>query len=567
MSIEKIADRVIETDVLLMGGGIAGCPAAAKAAEHGLKVTLAEKAKTDRSGSGGGGSDHWPGAYPRGMTPQEFLEIWNAELPHYYGAGGYWSDPNLMYRLYANGFWALEELEKFGVTMKWDDGALRPMSGYGVREGGRPVLRVHWQNVKPEMAAGVRKAGVNVLDRTMVVDLLTNNGTVVGATALNTRTGEFIVIKAKAVIIATGLFARCYNSEQPASWKYKMRYHWSPATASGDGWAVAYRAGAELSSMELHGGTYRWRDDLCLPFGQMGNEGVSGTHYAWDGEENPGWRHLTPYMYAELEQKGKLPIYASLEPIPDEYQKRIEMGIADERMISLKIAEDRGFNPRTHRYELMDNRQHHFMAPAGIAVDNEFKSSLKGLFAVGDSSAGVHNFCNASTGGFLIGDDIRSVVNEADEPVIDEAQVESQKQTALAPLFAKGDTESLELESAIRYVCDRYVGVYRAEGKLREGVRRLGSLRREFMPRLMAKNPHHLMRCLEVRNIMDLAGAHIQACVERKETHGDHIRIDYPDVDQSRLTMLTYQRMENGKPVLEVRRMPEFNAELAKEEK
>jgi len=83
MSIEKIADRVIETDVLLMGGGIAGCPAAAKAAEHGLKVTLAEKAKTDRSGSGGGGSDHWPGAYPRGMTPQEFLEIWNAELPHY----------------------------------------------------------------------------------------------------------------------------------------------------------------------------------------------------------------------------------------------------------------------------------------------------------------------------------------------------------------------------------------------------------------------------------------------------------------------------------------------------
>jgi len=540
MSIEQMADKIIETDVLVMGGGIAGCPAAAKAAEHGLKVTLAEKAKIDRSGSGGQGSDHWPGAHPRGMTPQEFTEAWNAEMPTYYGVGGYWSNSNLLYRLYANGFWALEELEKFGVTMKWDDGELRPISGFGVREGGRPVL-------------------------------LTNEGAVVGATAVNTRTGEFIVIKAKAVIIATGLFARCYNSEQPASWKYKFRYHWCPATVAGDGWAVAYRAGAELANMEMHGGTYRWRDDLTLPFGQMGNEGVYGTHYTWDGEEDPGWRHglghLRPLEYVELEQKGKLPIYASLEPIPDDYHRRIEVAIADERMISLKIAEDRGFNPRTHRYELMDNRQHHFMAPAGVDVNNEFQSSLKGLFTIGDSAAGLHNFCNASTSGFLIGDDIKTYIDAADEPVIDEAQVESQKEVVLAPLAVKDGTEPLELESAIRYICDRYVGVLRAEGKLREGMRRLGSLKREFIPKLMAKNPHHLMRCLEVRNIMDLAGVHIQACMERKETRGDHIRIDYPDADPSRLAMLTYQRMEDGKPVIEVRNMQEFKPELAKEAK
>ena len=78
---------------------------------------------------------------------------------------------------------------------------------------------------------------------------LQNNGSVVGATAVNTRTGEFMVIKAKATIVATGLFARLYNPETPLFWKYKFRYHWCPATVSGDGWGMAYRAGAELACM------------------------------------------------------------------------------------------------------------------------------------------------------------------------------------------------------------------------------------------------------------------------------------------------------------------------------
>ena len=73
MALEHIDDKVLETDVLVIGGGIAGCAAAAKAAEHGLNVTLTEKSKTDRSGTSGQGIDHYGGALPRGMTPQEFL--------------------------------------------------------------------------------------------------------------------------------------------------------------------------------------------------------------------------------------------------------------------------------------------------------------------------------------------------------------------------------------------------------------------------------------------------------------------------------------------------------------
>ena len=75
MSLEQVADRVIETDVLIDGGGITVCAAAAKAAENGLHVTLVEKAKTDRSSTSGQGIDHYGRAFPRGMTQQEFLDV------------------------------------------------------------------------------------------------------------------------------------------------------------------------------------------------------------------------------------------------------------------------------------------------------------------------------------------------------------------------------------------------------------------------------------------------------------------------------------------------------------
>jgi len=559
MALEQVADRVVDTDVLVVGGGIGGCCAAAKAAEHDLNVTLAEKSKTDRSGSAGQGIDHYGGALIHERTPEEFRADCSDPRRMAFG-GGQFLDPNIAYRLCKNGFWTLQELEKLGVTMRWDDGDFR-VCVFGMN---RPCLRVHWQNVKPEMAAAVRKMGVNVLERTMVVDLLANKGEVVGATAVNTRTGEFIVIKAKATVIATGLFARCYDPETPLPWKYKYRYHWCPATVSGDGWAVAYRAGAELASMELSGGGARWRDDLNLSFGNMLNEGIAARRITWMGEEYVG---QSATNYAEMEQQGLTPLYYSFEHLPDDFHKRIEVAYADERLVSFKIAEDRGFNPRIHRYEVMDNRPHQFMVFSGINADGDFKASVNGLYAIGDCVAGCHTVGAAAAGGLLLGDSIHTFVSGAGEPAVDEAQVESQKQTVLAPLAVKDGTEPTELECAIRYICTRYVGSLRAEGKLREGIRRLGSLRRVFLPRLMAKNPHYLMRCLEVRNIMGLAEVHMQACLERKETRADHFRLDYPEIDPSRQNLLTYQRMEGGKPVLELREMPElkpeFKAELA----
>lgn len=569
MASPKIADKVVETDVLVMGAGLGGCPAAAKAAEHGLNVTLVEKSKPERSGACAMGRDELQPFTREGVTA---LDIVKSQLRQ--RRSGSLRDPNVLYKIIDNSLWALEELERLGITMKWGDGTYHWTAfGSGTFGSGTEAklsLSVPWLNVKPEMAAAVRKRGVNVVERTMIVDLLTNNGKVVGATAVNTRTGEFIVIKAKAVVIAAGKFVRHYNPTTPASWKYKMHYEYFPG--SGDGYAVAYRAGVDLTCMELmRGGNSP--DELLLRGCHFGEEGlVSPKIFASTGEEIPNPRQISsmgPLEYIESERKGLAPFYRSLEDVPEDFHKRIEVAVVHERLLQFKLSEDRGFNPRIHPYEI--GYPHHHTAhdhATGIKVDEDLKGSFKGVYAIGDCDSSIGNGCvGAITSGFLVGDNVDRYVSEAGEAEVDEAQVQSQKQAVLAPLKVKDGVEPMELECTIRYICEEYASILKSQGRLREGLRRLGSLKRVFLPKLMAINPHYLMRCLEVRNIMDLAEVYLRACLERKETRGDYIRLDYPETNPSLGNKRICQRIENGKAVLEIKEVPALKPEYAKEKK
>jgi len=153
------------------------------------------------------------------------------------------------------------------------------------------------------------------------------------------------------------------------------------------------------------------------------------------------------------------------------------------------------------------------------------------------------------------------------DPSVDEGQVESSREKAYAPLNGgKRDIEPMDLETSVRYICERYVGLLRSEGKMNEGLRRIGSLRKFVVPRVKAKNPHQLMRYLEATNILDMAEVHIQSCLERKETRGNFMRVDYPDRDPGRDNNLTHQRLENGKPVIYFQGVPDLKPELMKED-
>ena len=566
MSYTRITDnKIINTDVLVIGGGMGGCPAAWKAAEYGLRVMLVEKAQVERSGHAAAGMDTVMDFVPEDMKILDFLKLVQDSENFLYGPGRT-TNPNVLYKIFTSAWWALEEMEKMGLPMKWDNGSYHFVRNLFFANKVSTMMVVHFLDAKPRMAAALRKRNVNVLNRTMVVDLLTHNGRVVGATAVNTRTSEFIVIKAKAVIIATAALARAYEAETPQFYKYKMRYHGAPGAVSGDGWAMGYRAGAELVNLDIgNSWQYRIRDDITMDMGTLTHgDGVPGKVFTWKGDSIPC---LTVQMYDQIERHGLDPVYLSMANYPEDYQKRAEISVADERMISLKMSEDRGFDPKLHRFEQMANKPHNFATCAGLAVDENFKTTLDGLFCIGDSTSGLRSCGWAIISGLCTAESLPGYINVTSEPVLDEAQIESQKQTAMAPLLLSEGTEPMELEVSIRYICEHYVSMHKNEGKLLEGLRRLGSLRRKFLPEMTAKNPHYLMRALEARNIMDLAELHMRACLERRESRGYYVRTDYPDRDPSRDTMSAYQRLENGKPVLEIREVPDLKPEYVKEGK
>jgi succinate dehydrogenase/fumarate reductase flavoprotein subunit len=270
--------------------------------------------------------------------------------------------------------------------------------------------------------------------------------------------------------------------------------------------------------------SYHIHDDSSIVYSALGgNDGIRSRVLTWEGREVS---NLPTATYDEMEKKGLDPFYQSLEWLPDDFLKRVEAHCADDTMIALKLAEDRGFNYKTHRFQLAWNTPVSSGPSSGIYIDEDFQTTIKGLYAIGEAGyCRVSGCCSAATSGLLLGDSIEKVISGTKEPVIEVAQVENQKQVSVAPLAVEDGIEPMEMECAIREICEHYCGmVIRSEGRLREGLRRLGSLRRVFLPKLMARNPHYLLRCLEVRNLLDVAELHLEACLERKETRGAYVR-------------------------------------------
>ena len=263
-----------DTDVLILGGGIAGCHAAISAAKKGVRVTLVEKGAVTRSGMGGAGVDHWQGACTNpcsGVSPEEFAGATIRALNGFEcGIGRY---------IKAKESWdALLDCERMGVQVRdvndefrgapFRDEATKLMFAYDYKN--KHTLRVYGENMKPRLRAELRRLGVSVLDRVTATSLLTEFGKqgnrVIGATGVNVRTGEFHSIRARATVITMARAGRL--------WLLSTEFHGSATYFdgpgnTGDGIAMGWRAGAEFVMMT---GNSDWETNpfRYVPYG-MGN--------------------------------------------------------------------------------------------------------------------------------------------------------------------------------------------------------------------------------------------------------------------------------------------------------
>jgi hypothetical protein len=248
----------IVSDVLVIGGGVAGLQAAINAARLGAKVVVLERAHAKRSGCGGAGVDHWHGAVTNPcskVTPEQYT------MACYNSMKG-WTGAHVRYIITKESWDTLLECEKMGIQIRdvrdefkganFRDEKTKLMFAYDYHN--RHVIRVWGWNIKPRLYEEAVRLGVNIQNRMMPTALLTAGGKqgarVVGATAVNTHNGEFNIFRAKATVITTGGSAgrlAYFAPELTASGSM------SDMNAAGVGQALGWNAGAELVGAEASG--------------------------------------------------------------------------------------------------------------------------------------------------------------------------------------------------------------------------------------------------------------------------------------------------------------------------
>ncbi len=244
----------ISADVLIVGGGVAGCHAAVSAARSGAKVVLVETGHAKRSGSGGAGVDHWHGACTNPCSKVTPLDYTQAVMECAHG----YSNGIARYIICSEGWDTLLECEEMGVQIRdvldefkgadFRDEETKLMFAYDYAN--RHVIRIWGYDIKPRLFYEMKRLGVEIYNRTVVTSLLTEGGRqgarVVGATGVNMRTGEFYLFKSKATIVASGGGNRLFSFAPEVTAAGSM----GNMNGAGVGHAIGWKAGAEFVLME-----------------------------------------------------------------------------------------------------------------------------------------------------------------------------------------------------------------------------------------------------------------------------------------------------------------------------
>ena len=591
-------ENEVTADVLVVGGGIAGCHAAINAAKKGARVAIVEKGATVRSGSGGAGVDHWGAALTNPLsqiTPDQLVERPTRQ--------DYAPDLNgiIRYITLMESWDTLLDMEKMGMKFRdendefagapFRDDKTKIMFAYDYV--GRNNIRVRGgAKVKVHLYKELRRLGVQIYDRVMATSLLTEGGKpgarVIGATGVNIRTGEFYIFRAKATVLTTAHFSRIwvFSTELAGS----DVDHDDP-NCIGDGSAAAWKAGALFTHMERSKGPTS--GGLSWPRFAIGSQtntwypcnlvDANGKEIPWvDGygndittveERTQSHREAqpTPELPGRIIDGEFLqPLYADLPSMP-EYERRAIFGLmvgneGKTRVPVYQVYTEAGFDPDKDMLQapiISREAGGEGLGPplwrtgaaggswsgGGVVVDWDLKTNLEGLYAAGNQVAanwGGHP--GAATTGRYAGRKAATYAKTAKAPAPDRRQIDEEKNRVYQPIGHNGDVSWKELHAGISRVMQIYCGEFKSEKMLERGLWWLNSIRESEAERVMVRNPHELVRYLECQTRLTISEMIIHACLARKASSRplDFKRIDYPQVDPPEWNKFVTTRLENG---------------------
>ena len=538
--------KTVTADVLVLGGGLSGCMAAINAADHGAKVVVVEKSHIERSGAAGTGNDHFwfwdPEIHTqRGWTiPDMVRDI------SYDGAYGKTKaglmDQELLEIVAEGTKEAVDRLESWGVQFRYDK--IYPWNlQYEAPDGGKryrivPQFQSEWdtlnydgRDIKKRLAEQCRERGVDVYNRVAATGLLTRDGRAVGATGVHMRTGEFHVFKAKAVVIATGMDQWRLFKPQSGDWFNSQ----SPPYITGDGEAMAIRAGAEVFILQAgkttHNGFQYWRGlcrsspaaTTCYPAGRLVNSAreVMIRH--------PAAREPMRVRRENVEQsvrEGKTPFYLDWTDATEEETQYAEWSYGNEGLCwgLLEIMKDLGIDFRRDMIELeLEEPGRNTGGFLALFIDTDCRTSLDGLYAcspvqfAGEVAAPTYVVL-----GWRSGVKAAQYAEGVAEPVLDPVQVESEETRVTSPLEAEEGYAWQEVNKMLNNVMEeykKYVAGFNPPGaddkmSLTGLENTLAMLLKLKQAPMKARDPHELVRCNEVMNLIDVAILMVKAAFE-----------------------------------------------------
>lgn len=535
----------ISTDILIIGGGTAGCYAALTVSENSdKKVLICEKAHIKRSGCLAAGVNALNAYIVEGRKPQDYVDYAKKD------ADGIVRE-DLLLTMSEKLNEVTDRLEKLGLVILKDE------NGKYVTRGNRN-LKINGENIKPILADAVEKAkNVTVLNRVNIFDYSVKDNKINGAFGFGIESGIFYTIEAKAVIIATGGAAGLYKPNNPGFSRHKM---WYPPFNTGAGYAMGIRAGAEMTTFEMRFIALRCKDTIA-PTGTLA-QGVGAKQINSLGEVYETKYGLTTservYGTVNENQEGRGPCYLRTEGITaeqDESLLKAYLNMAPSQTI--KWIES-GRNPSRQNVEIEGTEPYIVggHTASGYWIDTDRATTIEGLFAGGDVAGGCPQkyVTGALAEGEIAGLSAVKYIDskESFEKISDEDTNYHLRETEkyLTDRHSLYTTE--QLEEAMQTVMDSYAGGIKTNYRFNEKqldiadckIRQLETLTDD----LYAEDFQELMYICELKERLTVCKSVIAHLRARKETrwHSFAENLDYPEKDDRNFNKYVNSRLENG---------------------
>ncbi|HHX60771.1 MAG TPA: adenylyl-sulfate reductase subunit alpha [Epulopiscium sp.] len=523
--------KQIETDILIIGGGTAGCYAALTIAENAHKqVVVLEKANIKRSGCLAAGVNALNAYIVKGQTPQDYVDYAKKD------AHGI-AREDLLLSMSQRLNKVTHKLEALGLVILKDE------TGDYVARGNRNI-KINGENIKPILASSIaNQKNIHIINRVYAIDYITHQGEIIGAYGLSVDEEILYVIGAKAVICTTGGAAGLYKPNNPGYSRHKMWY--SPFN-TGAGYAMGIRAGAEMTTFEMRFIALRCKDTIS-PTGTIA-QGVGGVQINALGEayEKRYGNTTSQRVYGTAQEniEGRGPCYLKTENItPEQEQDLFKAYLNMSPAQTLKWIE-RGKGPRTENVEIEGTEPYIIggHTASGYWIDNKRATTIKGLYAAGDVAGGCPQkyVTGALVEGEIAAQAALAYIQNRNLQPINSVDIHKRLKEIDYLLQEKPSLYDVDdLEEAMQKIMDTYAGGigsnYRYNTKQLEVAKEKIKDILQLSEALSGRDMNDVMAIFELKDRLILCLSVIAHLSARKETRWNSFaeHSDYPYKDES----------------------------------